>query len=101
MRKQIKQEKPLKGRGNVYQGGKIISKVDYIIYRSQEFSDGIPGQKEIKGLITVVDRERNLTNESELTLKLADNQEWKFNIHSGNPIDAVYEVISVPGSDLT
>lgn len=89
------------GNGNVYKDGILISNVEYKIFIRQEFTDDIPGIKEIKGWIKVINGEKNLTNESNLTLKLADNREWQFTIHSGNPIYARYEAINVPGSDLS
>ena len=101
MRKQKKLINTLNGNGNVYKDGISISNVNYTIYISQEFTDDLPGIKEIKGYIKVVKGERNLTDGSVLTLKLADNREWQFLALSGIPIDARYEAHNVSGSGLS
>ena len=91
----------LNGNGKVFKDGILISDVSYTIQVRQEFIDCIPGLKEIRGQITILDGERNLADGSVLTLKLKDDREWQFFASSGNPVTGVYELVNVSGSDLT
>ena len=98
----------LSGRGQVIKDGTPIATALYtlrVLQDSVEFSTfggkgEVDGLKDIKGEITVLDGERNLTDGSILTLRMEDGTTWTFFAKSGDPVTGKYVVVNASGEGM-
>jgi len=96
------------GQGQVIKDGTPIATVLYslrVLQDSIEFStfggkSEMDGHKDIRGEITVIDGERNLTDASILTLRMEDGTIWAFFAKSGDPVTRKYVVVNASGAGL-
>jgi hypothetical protein len=96
------------GRGQVLKEGEPIATVLYSLrvqQESVEFStfggkSEVDGLKDIRGEITVLDGETNLTDASILALRKEDGTTWAFFAKSGDPVTRKYVVVHAGGEGL-
>ncbi len=97
----------LKGRGQILRGDAEIAEVNYALDVIQQYVDAstltgpdeVEGMKEIRGQITVLEGERNLSTGESLTLVLEDARHWEFFAKSGDPVSGRY-LVTTTGSGL-
>jgi hypothetical protein len=92
----------LNGTGKILRDGVQIAIVRYRIRIDQEFfvsktqsgTEEIPGLKEIKAQVSVLEGEQNLFDATNLTLQLSDDRRWNFFVTERNPNSGIYEAVN-------
>jgi predicted RNA-binding protein len=85
-------------RGKVYKGGERIAEVVYALQVVQDTVDGVD-QQNITGQVRVVEGQRNLVNEGNLTLQLGGGRKWEF-FASADMGSGVYNVLDARKAGL-
>jgi len=86
----------LTGIGDVYEDDRPIARVRF----SLTITQGLPGLKDIRGVITILDGDRHLVDGRTLVLQLRDGRRWEFFTLSGNFISGEYVVVGTGRQDI-
>jgi len=89
LRRHTKVVERLHGLGKLHtRAGDLVAEVGYSIQVRQEFIEGIKGQKDWWGTLSLIDKTLVLGHEHEYTLELKDGTKVDIIIHdpSGDPI---------------
>ncbi len=86
----------LAGVGYVYAGDKLVAKVRFSLTVTQ----GVHGQKDIRGVINILHGERHVVEGSTLVLELGDGHRWEFFPETGNFISGEYLVVGTGRQDI-
>jgi hypothetical protein len=88
----IKVVERLHGLGKLYtRAGDLIVEVGYSIKVRQEFIDGIEGQKDLWGTLSLMGKKRVLGHEHEYTLELEDGRKVDIIIHDPSKDSITFE----------